>query len=206
MERVSGISVRCLVLAVALATVGCERTEQSTTHPDPAPASVAGPAIELAGLQRVALRVRRDPAQGRVWLLTGEEVRVYVSGQLLRAIRLPEWSIAGYLCPPDLVVDGAGAAYVSSNVEPKLLRIDGSSFSVEERTIVLEGRERWETGFGALGFAPDGTLVGINSSAGGLLWRIDFARGTARLTAPPREYPDVCEIGAPEFARSEKGE
>ena len=143
------------------------------------------------------IRIKKDPVRERVWVLTVEDVRVYDAAQrrLIRKIELPNWSVAAFICNPDLVLDTAGSAVISSNVQARLWRIDAESFTVVEREIRLQDRELWDTGFGALVFAADGTLFGVTSAGGQSLWSIDFGKGSARNVEPYAPAGSACELG-----------
>jgi hypothetical protein len=142
---------------------------------------------------RDAFRVRRDEARNRIWLLGVDDVRVYdsVTGRLIRAIALPNWSVARFTCDPDLVLDGEGSAIISSNAQSRLWRVDASSLEVSEHEIRLQGRERWDAGFGALAFAADGSLLAL-MSFGGSLWDIDLDGGIARMVPPNKLFFNAC--------------
>ena len=177
---------RWMVLMMALsAMTGCGGNEQSARSPAP----------EYGYDAREALRVKSDAARSRQWVLTPDGVRVYDTRTkaLLREIALPGWSIARILCYPDLALDRAGSAYVSSNIEPKLWRIDGESFDLTVREIRLNEREQWDVGFGALAFSAEGTLF-ATTYRGGTLWRVDVEKGGAHIV---RSYPGIlktCEL------------
>jgi hypothetical protein len=177
---------RWMVLMMALiAITGCGGNEQS-------PRSAAA---EYGYDAREALRIRSDAARSRHWVLTLEGVRVYDTRTkaLIREVALPGWSIARILCHPDLALDRAGSALVSSNIEPGLWRIDGKSFEVSVREIRLNEREKWDVGFGAMAFSAEGTLF-ATTYRGGTLWRVDIQNGDARIV---RAYPGLlktCEL------------
>jgi hypothetical protein len=146
-----------------------------------------------------ALRVREDTRRHRVWVLSLDALRIYDTAAtrptLLREIILPDWSVAGYLCHPDMVLDDTGSALIASNVTPMLWHIDAERFEVQVRPLRLHGREQWDTGFRALAFAADGSLVAWTSRAESL-WKIDAALGSARridIAAPPA---DTCAFPA----------
>ena len=67
-----------------------------------------------------ALRMRMDAERQRLWVLTSEHVHVYDMNtlELVRRVALPDWPVAEFVCPPDIVLDATGAAFVSSNVQP----------------------------------------------------------------------------------------
>lgn len=139
------------------------------------------------------LRFRRDEARNRVWLLGLDNVRVYEgdSKRLIREIALPNWSVARFACDPDIVLDGSGSAIISSNVQARLWRIHADTFHVSEYQIALEGRERWDVGFGALVVGDDGTLLALTSVSESL-WRIDLKKGSARMITPTTAILGMC--------------
>ena len=142
-----------------------------------------------------ALRSRTDAQRGRLWVLGLDDVRVHdaASKRLIKRIELPAWSVAKFVCAPDMVLDGSGSAIVSSNVQARLWRIDGNTFEVREYEIGLQERERWEIGFGALAFAPDGSMMGLAASSG-TLWKIDMNEGRARLLRADSPLLNLCEF------------
>jgi hypothetical protein len=187
---------RWMVLMALIAMTGCGGDEH------PARSSAAGHEYgsdyrkeSFRKGEREALRVRTDAARSRQWVLTLDGVRVYDvrTKGLIKEIVLPGWSVARILCYPDLALDRAGSAYVSSNIEPKLWRIDGDSLEVGVREIGLNEREQWDVGFGALAFSAEGTLF-ATTYRGGTLWRVDSQKGDARIV---RAYPGLlktCEL------------
>jgi hypothetical protein len=170
-----------------------------------------GPAAFRAGNVDVlhdGLRIRRDAARNRIWLLGLDDVRVYdaESKRLIRKIALPSWSVARFICDPDMVLDSSGSAIVSSNVQARLWRIDADSFEVKQHGISLQGREQWDVGFGALAFAADGTLLALTSS-GGSLWKIDVAKASASMIEPNNPPSRACAFTTQflkDFERSQK--
>jgi hypothetical protein len=122
-----------------------------------------------------------------------DNVRVYdtVKKKLIRRIELPNWSVARIVCMPDMALDRSGSAYISSNAQPRLWRIDADSFEVKEHEISLHGREQWDTGFGALVFAAEGALYALTSSAGSL-WKIDVATASAGMIDPDNPPSRAC--------------
>jgi len=154
--------------------------------------------LEKYGIgKRDALRVRTDTARSRLWVLGLDNVRVYdtVKKKLIRRIELPNGSVARFICDPDMVLDSSGSAFISSNVQAKLWRIDVDSFEVNEHEISMLGRERWDVGFGALTFAADGTLLALTSTAG-TLWKIDVATASAGMIEPNNPPSNGCAFTA----------
>lgn len=142
-----------------------------------------------------ALRYRTDTARGRLWVLGLDYVRVYdaLTKKLIRQINLPNWSVARFVCKPDMVIDSSGSAIVSSNAQARLLRIEASGFEVKEHEIRLQGREGWDVGFGALAYAADGTLFAVTST-GGSVWSVDIGKRSARMLVPAAVYSNTCEL------------
>jgi hypothetical protein len=137
-----------------------------------------------------AVRIQEDVARRRLWVLSLQHVYVYDTEklELIRRIRLPGWSVADvdFMCPPDMVLDQRGTAFVSNNVEPRLLQIDPVTFQEKEHQLRLISKKRWDIGFGGLAFGSDGTLFALSALAGSV-FRIDLASRSAReiaLTKP----------------------
>lgn len=190
--------VRRWLAAISAAAVMAGCGNGSDSGRNPAAGNTGGGAMRapLQVMERDALRTRNDPGRNRTWVLTLEGVRIYDanSGRLVRMVALPNWIVARVMCQPDIVFDGSGAAIISSNLETKLWRIDADTFVVTEREIVLVGKEEWDTGFGALAYAPEGLLLALTSSAGSL-WRVDLDKGIARMVEPAAPLSNKCELG-----------
>jgi hypothetical protein len=158
--------------------------------------------------ERESLRFRTDASRNRLWVLGVDDVRVYdaAKNQLIGKVVLPGWSVARFVCMPDMGLDRSGSAFISSNAQSRLWRIDADSFEVKVHEISLHGREQWDTGFGALAFATDGALYALTSSAGSL-WKIDVAKASASMIASDNRLLHVCELTASilsDFKRSPK--
>ena len=156
------------------------------------------------GAQRIneseILRVREDIPRNRLWVLTLKEVRVYNTAatgkNLIWKMALPTWSVVGFrnVCTPDLALDRAGSAFISSNGQARLLRIDADRFDLKDFAISFNERDGLDIGFGALAFAADGTLYG-RTTPGGLLWKIDIVKASATMAAVNMTLPsDQCAI------------
>jgi hypothetical protein len=163
--------------------------------------------LETYGLsKRDVLRIRLDTTRNRLWVLGVDDVRVYdtTKKQLARRIELPGWSVGLSVCMPDLALDRSGSALVSSNVQPRLWRIDAESFEVKAHEISLQERETWDTGFGALAFGADGALFALTSSAGSL-WKIDIGKARARMIRLDVPVFKVCALAMPVQGRPGPG-
>jgi hypothetical protein len=195
MNRNSG-SIWMVLLLVASVIAGCsnegnpaQSAKTARTGNEYVPPETYGPG------ERDALRIKTDTARGRVWVLGLDNVRVYdtVRKRLIRQIELPSWSVARFVCMPDMALDRSGTAYISSNAQPRLWRIDADSFEVRVHEISLHRREQWDIGFGALAFAADGTLLALSSPVESL-WRIDIGKASARIVEENTSLRNVCEI------------
>lgn len=181
------IIIACILwisILAATAMAGCSQ-EQPVAQ---GPAEWRGGDVLHGGF-----RIRRDATRNRIWLLGLDGVRVY-DGQtkrLIRTIALPGWLVARFTCDPDIVLDGSGSAIVSSNTQSRLWRIDAGSFTVSVHPITLEGRERWDVGFGALAINEDGTLLALTSVSESL-WSIDLDKGRARAFVRTGALLSVC--------------
>lgn len=149
------------------------------------------------GNQRV-VRLRVDVARDRIWVLSLDRVHVYdaKSRSLIREVTLPDWSVADFICPPDMALDHAGNALVSNNVQPRLLQIDANGFHTTEHQLKLVSPKRWDIGFGALAVGSDGAIFGVSALAG-TLWRIDLTQGIAEEIVFPESAPRGCALMNP---------
>lgn len=197
---------RLILLAALVATTACN------AGLDPQAATLTQADKESTQLhqryaedERYALRIRTDTARGRIWMLgTGYQVRVYDerSKRLLRQVQLPGWLVVRTPCMPDLVLDRAGSAHVSSNVTPWIWRIDATSFQVWVHEITMPGREGLDVGFGALAFDGKGGLYGLAPSASSV-WSIDVVGARAKLAETHLPPLAACELMAENIDRLE---
>jgi len=187
----SGMKGWMLVLALTMMACG---SESNTAGADPKGPAFVLPAAYKAGEGGV-LRAKVDGARGRLWVLGIDDLRVYDTAKkrLIRRIALPNWSVARFICGPDMVLDGSGSVIVSSNAQSKLWLIDADTLEARERDIGLHEREQWDVGFSALMLAADGSLLAL-SSTGGWLWRIDLDAGTAYLWNWGVPILNVCDL------------
>jgi hypothetical protein len=201
----SGVVLAILLLAAGLP--GC-------TDPEKSPPRTAGhtgnenvPWVAYGTEEDDTVRVRADIARSRLWVLGTNDVSVYdTSGssiKLVRQIVLPDWSVARFVCEPDIVLDGSGSAIIAGNVPSRLWTIDGESFEVKRHDIMLQGREQWDIGFGALAFAVDGTLVALTSSANSS-WKIDIETATASMIETYLPPLAECALPAQSLSRPER--
>lgn len=139
--------------------------------------------------------VRVDAARNRRWVLELESLTVYddTNGRRLRRLILPDWVLAGegYACPPDLVLDSSGAAFVSSNVLPMLWRVGSQRFEVTRIELTPGSDGDKDLGFTGLSFAADGVLIAAGATFGSL-WRIDLQSARAARIGSYPSSPLLC--------------
>jgi hypothetical protein len=191
-----------LILLFAVTVIaGCGDIEKPSQNSSAGRADSADLRLDSQGTsERDVLRIREDLLRNRLWVLTLEEVRVYNTAttgkRLIRKIALPNWSVVGFrnVCMPDMALDRAGSAFISSNAQARLLRIDADRFDLKDYAISFHEREGQDIGFGALRFAADGTLF-ARTTPGGLLWKIDITKASAIMIEVNKKLPlDECAI------------
>lgn len=197
------VSIRgWLILLLAVAAIaGCGNSEKRSQNSSGGRADSADLRQDTQGTnERDVLRIREDRVRNRLWVLTLDEVRVYNTAttgkSLIRKMALPNWSVVGFrnVCMPDMALDRAGSAYISSNGQARLLRIDADRFDLKDYEISFPERAGLDIGFGALAFAADGTLF-ARTTPGGLLWKIDLAKASAVMTGVNKKLPlDECAM------------
>jgi len=145
-----------------------------------------------------ALRIKVDTSRNRLWVLTLEHGYVYdVTGkQLIRRVVLPNRSVAGFVCSPDIALDRSGSAFISSNAESKLWKIDAEDFGIEVQEITPHTGAGRDIAFGALAFAADGTLFALTAHEGSL-WRIDTNTLKASEVELSERMLGACTLIAP---------
>ena len=141
----------------------------------------SSPRTPPSGGHAESFRMRLDVPRGRYWVLGPDHVSLYGvdDERLIGRTVLPGWYVAALKGLPDMVLDQAGAAVISSNVVPTLWRVDPDSFKVTRLDITLQSKEYWDIGFTGLALAADGTLFGVTTLTT-TLWNIklDQARAT----------------------------
>lgn len=159
---------------------------------DPAPAS---PDVAVTREPHLAwIQTQVDPARDRVWSLTGSGVTLHDhrKGQQI-VLPLPGWLWAGapYGCPPRLALGPRGEVIVTSDVLPKLWRIDPQTLAVTVHAPALDSQADRDAGFAALSYSARHGAYFAQGSTPGSLWRIDptLSRGQSTplaASATPR--------------------
>lgn len=200
-NRIVSIRGWMILLSTVTAIAGCGDIEKSSQNSPAGRADSADLRQDSQGTSNPdVLRIREDVPRNRLWVLTPDEVRVYNTAttgkKLIRKIALPTWSVVGFrdVCMPDMALDRAGSAFISSNGQARLLRIDADRFDLKDYAISFHQREGLDIGFGALAFAADGTLF-ARTTPGGMLWEIDIGKERAVISKLNKERPlDECAI------------
>jgi len=144
-----------------------------------------------------------DAARGRIWWLTGAGLVLHDRGQRQPVtVTLPGWQWAGtpYGCPPGLALGPKGEVIVTSDVLPKLWRVDPYTLAVTVHAPVLDDHADRDVGFAALSYsARHGAYFAVGSTPGSL-WRIDpfLSRAQEAPLAASRTQP----CGLPSAAAS----
>jgi len=200
-NRIVSIRGWLILLFTVTAIAGCGDNGKPSRYSSTGRADSADLRQDSQGTsERDVLRIREDLLRNRLWVLALDEVRVYNTAttgkRLIRKIALPNWSVVDFrnVCMPDMALDRAGSAFISSNGQARLLRIDADRFELKDYEISFHEREGWDIGFGALGFAADGTLF-ARTTPGGLLWKIDITKASAVMIEVNKKLPlDECAI------------
>ena len=154
---------RNLIAALALALAACDAPQQQ-----PSTKTVARPAG--------ALETRAIADRGMVWLLNAEGLFLQDprSGHQL-AITLPDWQWASepYACMPDLAIGPRGDVVVTSNVLPKLWRVDSGTLAVTVHALQLDADNDKDVGFAGLVYSGLHSAYFAASQLHGSLWMID---------------------------------
>jgi hypothetical protein len=200
-DRIVSIRGWLILLFTVTAIGGCGDIGKRSQNSSPGRADSADRRPDSQEIsERDVLRIRKDVLRNRLWVLTSDEVRVYNTAttgkRLIRKIALPNWFVVGFhhVCMPDLALDRAGSAFISSNGQARLLRIDADRLDLKDYAISFHAREGPDIGFGALAFAADGTLF-ARTTPGGSLWEIDINKARAVMSNLNKKLPlDECAI------------
>ena len=139
---------------------------------------------------------RIDAERNRLWVLEPEALTLYdnTNGRRLRRIVLPDVVLAGvgHACPPGMVLDRAGALFISSNVVPVVWRVNPIGFEVTRTALTLDSDADKDVGFTGLSVAANGVLMAAGATFGSL-WRIDLGRSRASKVASYPSAADACD-------------
>lgn len=198
------------VVAIMAALAGCESGAAPRNAVEPQGGATASELREEVAETREGtapdwyrggqpvLRHRIDAARDRLWVLTREGVELYNvnTREKVAHIALPRWTWAGapYSCSPDLALGPRGEALVTSDVLPKLWRVDPVTFSVSEHEPVLDADGQRDVGFTGLTYSPDQGVFFAISSFHGSLWRIDPQLGRAQKIPLSSPVADACSL------------
>lgn len=158
------------------------------------PARPGLPAATAPGMPLAAVRSQVDPARGRIWSLTGAGLSLQDGAKRPPiTLALPGWHWAGapYGCQPGLALGPKGEVIVTSDVLPKLWRVDPETLAVTVHAPALGDRADHDVGFASLSYsARHGAYFAIGTTPDSL-WRIDPHLSRAQQTplAAPRTQP-----------------
>jgi hypothetical protein len=164
-----------LVAALSLVLAACHA---------PAPPSAA----------KTVTRQNLLPYEGRIlpagrdlmWLLSADGLFLQDTRSAQRlAVNLPDWQWAAepYACMPDLALGPKGEVIVTSNVVPKLWRVDAESLAVTVHALELDADNDKDVGFAGLVHSPLHAAYFAVSQLHGSLWMIDSTLQRGRKLA-----------------------
>lgn len=137
---------------------------------------------------RSSIRSQVDAARGRVWSLNGTGVTLYdVAKRQEVALALPEWHWAGqpFGPGPDLALGPKGEVIVTSDVLPKLWRVDPASLAVTVHSPAIDDASGRDTGFAKISYSAKLGAYFATGSTPGSRWRIDpLLREAKDVVAP----------------------
>lgn len=155
----------------------------------------ASMALFAASALAQPLRIVQDPERNRTWRLERDAVYVQEAAKT-RRIELPGWMHAddSYVCRPDLALDAAGAAVITSNVAPIVWRVDPRTGTASQHDLVLDEDQDREIGFSGLTYAADQGVFFAVSASQGSLWRIDPLLRRAQKIPASEPVRNACSL------------
>ena len=141
----------------------------------------------------IVIRLQADAARGRVWTLTADGVTLQDAATrqaVALALALPEWHWAGppFGRGPDLALGPRGEVIVTSDVLPKLWRVDPASLEVTVHSPALDGAAGRDVGFFRISYSARHGAYFATDSAAGSRWRIDPLLQSAQLVVSPTAF------------------
>jgi len=184
------------VAAFAVAVAGCD--SDAATRSAPRVSVAESTPQEWYRGKRPILRSQVDRIRNRVWILTLDGVALHEAstGEEVAQIPLPGWLWAGekYACPPDLAVGPIGEAVISSNVVPKVWRIDPVTLVASEHALALDDDSGRDIGFTGLTYSvQQGAFFAVNAFQGSL-WRVDSRLHRAQRIPLSASLANACGI------------
>lgn len=193
-------------LMAALLVTGCSLEASSGSKPNtggapdsPLPAAVLDedPLPHWVSGSQPVLRHRKDAERGRLWILTAGGVEAYDIDSRAKVAQsaIPGWVWADepYGCAsPELVLGPKGEALISSNVLPRLWRVDPVNFAVSEHELTVDTDVDKEIGFSAMTYSAQQGVYFAVSNFHGSLWRIDPLLRRAQSIPLSSPVPNVC--------------
>lgn len=188
-------------IAVGLGLAGLIGLAAALAQTGPAPSSLdaaVAPEMPLA-----TIRSQVDAARGRIWWLTGGGLSLHDRTKRQRiTLPLPGWHWAGapYGCLPGLALGPKGEVIVTSDVLPKLWRVDPETLVVTVHSPTLDAQGDRDVGFSELSYsARHGAYFAVGSTPDSL-WRIDPLLRRAQETPLAASRTQSC--GLPSAAAS----
>lgn len=158
----SGIAIAALAVLISAAACGSSSYEE-----------------EESMLYRI------DRAHGRAWRLGMAGVFVRERGSARETlVELPGWVVARDGCLPAIAVGPKGEVVITSNVIPRLWRIDPETLAVSTHALQLSADRDKDVGFVDLTFASTYGAYFAVSTIDGSVWKIDGSLSRAERMTP----------------------
>jgi sugar lactone lactonase YvrE len=147
--------------------------------------------------RRQVIRIRIDASRGRIWVLGSEALYLYDGSTSKLIGRIPIEELSQHSkehCLPDLGIDRGGNVFVSSAMQPKLVRIDAKTLGVTSHALELDADKGKDFGFSAIAFGADGASLYGASATMGTLWKIDVTKGTGEKVSLEHPVWGACAM------------
>jgi len=179
--------------AVVLGIAGLVGLAAALAHTGPGQSALHAAATSEIPLATIGSQV--DAARGRTWWLTGAGLSLQDRTRRQPiTLPLPGWHWAGtpYGCRPGLALGPKGEVIVTSDVLPKLWRVDPATLAVTVHSPALDDREERDVGFAELSYsARHGAYFAIGTTPDSL-WRIDPLLRRAQQTPLTASRTQPC--------------
>jgi len=153
-----------IALTLSLVLAACDAPQQQPASKAEAPRQV------------VPFEARSVAGAGRVWQLSADGVFAQdLATGARKAVAMPDWQWAAepYACMPDLALGPHGEVVVTSNVLPKLWRIDPLTLAVTVHALELDADNDKDVGFAGLVYSDLHKSFIAVSQLHRSLWMID---------------------------------
>jgi len=174
--------------AVGLGIAGLVGLAAALAHTGPGQSSLDTAVTPEMRLGTIHSQV--DAARGRIWRLTGAGLSLQDRTRRQPvALPLPGWHWAGapYGCLPGLALGPKGEVVVTSDVLPKLWRVDPETLAVSVHSPTLDDRTDRDVGFSTLSYsARHGAYFAMTGAPATMVGKVGI---TEHLIVKPWAWP-----------------